>query len=146
MSEPKRMKPAELDLEDRDDEEPEAEVEEPEVLEWSEPDADWPHEWVTFAGDRLAVRKPTQQALAAYSLSASQFVSPQMQNDISGLFMVNHISPGSYLRVMGRFMDPDDESYDEAAVGELMKLIVELKTGEMEAENRAARRHLSSAK
>src|SRR5512139_3220403 len=89
-----------------DDDTPDEDTVEPEpgdnkpAEEWAEPDSDWPHEWIEFKGDKLAVRKPTQQAFAAYSLSASQFVNPQMQNDISGLFMMQHISPASYLRVM----------------------------------------------
>ena len=83
------------------------------------------------------------QALAAYSLSASQFVNPQLQNDISGLFMSRHMSPGTYLHVMDRFMSPDDPDYTEKTVGELMRLIVEMTTGEDKTANRAERRHPS---
>lgn len=108
---------------------------------WTEPDQDWAHEWIEFQGDKLAVRKPTTQALAAYSLSASQFIDGARQNDISGMFMDRHMALGSYMRVMDRFMSPDDPDYDETTVGELMKQIVELRTNELTPDNRAARRH-----
>lgn len=112
---------------------------------WVDPDKDWAHEWIEFEGDRLAVRKPTTQALAAYSLSASQFVAPQIQNDISGLFMARHMAQGSYLHVMDRFINGDDPDYDEKTVGALMRMIVELTTGPPEADNRAARRAAGKA-
>lgn len=115
------------------------EAEEP----WTDPATDWPHEWVEFEGEKLAVRAPTMQALAAYSLAMSQFVKPNIQNDVSGGFMVRHMSDGTYLHIMDRLGDPDDADYDEKTIGELMKLIVELTTGDQKAENRAERRHPS---
>jgi hypothetical protein len=112
---------------------------------WTEPNKKWPHQWVEFMGDRLAVRKPTMQALAAYSLSASRFVEPQVQNDISGLFIARHMSPDSYARVMDRFMNGDDPDYNEQSVGELMRMVVELTTNALpEKANRAQRRHPTS--
>lgn len=122
---------------------PDEEPAEPEAEEaWAEPDTDWPHEWIEFCGDRLAVRKPTQHALAAYSMSASKFVAVETQNNISGGFMYRHMSPASYDRVMDRFTDPDDPDYGEDSLGDLMQMIVKLRTDEMpEPANRAARRH-----
>lgn len=112
---------------------------------WTEPDTKWPHQWIEFEGDRLAVRKPTLQALAAYSLSASRFVDPQIQNDISGLFIARHMSPETYAHVMDRFLSPDDPDYTEESVGAIMRMVVELTTDAMPAEpNRAARRKSSS--
>lgn len=87
---------------------------------------EWAHEWIEFGGDRLSVRKPTQQALAAYSLAMSKFVPSQMRNDITGLFISRHMSPESYERVFSRLMDPDDTEYTVSTIGEVMKQIVEL--------------------
>jgi hypothetical protein len=106
---------------------------------WIEPTQDWPHQWIEFQGDRLAVRKPTTQAIAAYSLSLSRFVAPQIQNEISGLFMARHMSAETYARVMDRFMNGDDPDYNDKTVGELMRTIIELATKEM-PDNRASRR------
>lgn len=86
----------------------------------------WDHEWIDFNGDRLSVRRPTQQALAAYSLAMSHFVPAQTRNDITGLFIARHLSPSSYERVFSRLMDPDDTEYTVSSIGEMMKAIVEL--------------------
>ena len=89
---------------------------------------EWTHETVEFLGDTLQVRKPTQQAMAAFSLSTSKYVAAQMRNDMTGLFISRHLSPSSYERVFGRLMDPDDESYTVETIGNLMRAIVELTT------------------
>lgn len=90
----------------------------------------WTHEWIDFSGDRLSVRRPTQQALAAYSLAMSKFVPAQTRNDITGLFIARHLSPESYERVFSRLMDPDDADYTVASIGDIMKQIVELTLAE----------------
>lgn len=86
----------------------------------------WKHETLKFLDDVLEVRKPTAQALAAYSLASSKYVSNQIRNDMTGLFMVRHLSEASYERVFSRLMDPDDEKYTLDTIGELMRSIVEL--------------------
>jgi hypothetical protein len=79
-----------------------------------------------FKGDKLSVRIPTQQALAAFSLSTSKYVDSTVRNDMTGMFINRHLSPESYEQVFSRLMDPDDEDYTVESIGELMRSIVEL--------------------
>lgn len=89
-----------------------------------DPDADWKHDFLEFKGDRLGIRKPTQQALAGFSLASSKYVSMETKNDITGLFIANHLSPASYGRVFSRLMNPDDDEYTVETIGDLMRAIV----------------------
>lgn len=86
----------------------------------------WPHATITFKGDKLQVRKPTQQAMAAFSLGTSKFVSNQMRNDMTSLFIARHLSPQSYEQVFSRLMDPDDTEYTVDTIGQLMRAVVML--------------------
>jgi len=83
--------------------------------------------WVEleFHGDTLKVRPPTQQALAAFSLGTSKHVPAESRNNLTGLFVRNHLSPDSYEQVFSRLLDPDDSSYSIDSIGELMRLVVE---------------------
>lgn len=87
-------------------------------------EADWPHARLNFMGDELGIRKPTQQALAGFSLASSKYVRMETKNDITGLFIARHLSPVSYGRVFSRLMDPDDTAYTVDTIGELMKAVV----------------------
>lgn len=100
------------------------EVETPPV---DEVEPGWAHETLEFKGDTLEVRKPTQQALAAFSLATSKYVSPQTRNDMTGMFISRHMSPDSYDRVFSRLMDPDDADYTFETIGELMRGVVTLR-------------------
>lgn len=102
-------------------------VEETPVEAQPEADPAWPHATLEFCGDVLEVRKPTEQALAAYSLASSKYVSMEVRNDMTGLFIARHMSPESYSRVFSRLLDPDDEEYTIQSIGELMRAIVELR-------------------
>jgi hypothetical protein len=84
----------------------------------------WPYGTVEFKGDLLGIRLPTRQALAAFSLSSSKYVSLNVKNDLTGLFIARHLSPESYGRVFSRLMDPDEDDYDVETVGELFNVIV----------------------
>lgn len=84
----------------------------------------WPHQTIEFQGDTLHVRKPTPQALAAFSLATSKFVSDQMRNNMTGMFIQRHLSPDSYERVFSRLMDPDDTDYTIETIGQLMRAVV----------------------
>jgi hypothetical protein len=97
-------------------------------------DPDWEHDRINFAGDNLAVRAPTQQALAGFSLASSKYVSTEVKNDMTGLFIVEHIGPDSYGRVMQRLMDGDDTDYDSETLGLLMREIVLLTTNAVTTE------------
>lgn len=84
----------------------------------------WDHDFLTFNGDRLGIRVPTRQALAAFSLASGKYVDIGVKNDLTGLFIARHLSPESYGRVFSRLMDPDDEGYTVETVGELFNAIV----------------------
>jgi hypothetical protein len=91
-------------------------------------DPGWEHQRLDFAGDNLAVRAPTSQALAGFSLASSKYVPNDVKNDMTGLFIVEHLGPDSYGRVMRRLMDGDDPDYTTESVGLLMRDIVMLTT------------------
>jgi len=84
----------------------------------------WPYDFLEFKGDKLGIRLPTRQALAAFSLASSKYVSLGVKNDLTGLFIARHLSPESYGRVFSRLMDPDEADYDVDTVGELFNAIV----------------------
>lgn len=84
----------------------------------------WPHDMLEFKGDLLGIRLPARQALAAFSLASSKYVSLSVKNDLTGLFIARHLSPESYGRVFSRLMDPDEDDYDVDTVGELFNAIV----------------------
>ena len=84
----------------------------------------WPYDFLEFEGDKLGIRLPTRQALAAFSLASSKYVSVPVKNDLTGLFIARHLSPESYGRVFSRLMDPDDDAYTVDTVGELFNAIV----------------------
>ncbi|UXE04400.1 tail assembly chaperone [Mycobacterium phage Funsized] len=84
----------------------------------------WAHGTLEFKGDTLGIRLPTRQALAAFSLASSKYVSLPVKNDLTGLFIARHLSPESYGRVFSRLMDPDEDDYDVETVGELFNAIV----------------------
>lgn len=90
-----------------------------------DPGEEWEHEVIEFLGDTLHVRKPTQQALAAFSLASSKYVPTNVRTDMTGLFMVRHLSPESYNRVFERLMNPDDTEYTLETIGRLVGAITE---------------------
>lgn len=98
-------------------------------------DPDWKHERIEYQGDDLAVRKPKMCTLMAYQLNSSKYVSPEKQNNITGLLVDSHIGPESYDRIMQRFMDPDDPDYTTKSVAELMGLLVKMTMDEVNAES-----------
>ncbi|AGT13940.1 hypothetical protein PHELEMICH_26 [Mycobacterium phage Phelemich] len=84
----------------------------------------WDHDWLQFKGDKLGIRVPTRQALAAFSLASGKYVDIGVKNDLTGLFIARHLSPESYGRVFSRLMDPDEVDYTVDTVGELFNAIV----------------------
>jgi hypothetical protein len=95
---------------------------------------DWAFDMLEFKGDLLGIRLPARQALAAFSLASSKYVSLGVKNDLTGLFIARHLSPESYGRVFSRLMDPDETDYDVDTVGELFNAIV---TAAVEADKAA---------
>jgi hypothetical protein len=98
-------------------------------------DPDWEHERVEYKGDDLAVRKPTMQALAAFQLSSGKYISSEKQNNMTGLFVDQHLGPDSYDRIMQRLMNPDDADYTTKSVSEIMGIVVQLAIDEFKAAN-----------
>jgi hypothetical protein len=98
-------------------------------------DPDWEHERLEFYGDDLAVRVPTQQALAGFSLASSKYVPSDVKNDMTGLFLTEHLGPQTYGRIMQRLMDGDDPDYTVETIGQMMREIVMLGVN---AQNEAA--------
>ena len=92
----------------------------------SELDPGWTHDRLDFLGDNLAVRAPTQQALAGFSLASSKYVPTDVKNDMTGLFISEHLGADTYGRVMQRLMDPDDPDYTTETIGQVMREIVML--------------------
>jgi hypothetical protein len=84
----------------------------------------WDHDFLVFKEDKLGIRVPTRQALAAFSLASGKYVDIGVKNDLTGLFIARHLSPESYGRVFSRLMDPDETDYDVDTVGELFNAIV----------------------
>lgn len=95
---------------------------------------EWKYDWLEFKGDKLGIRLPTRQALAAFSLASSKYVAISVKNDLTGLFIAQHLSPESYGRVFSRLMNPDENDYDVETVGELFNAIV---TASIEADKAA---------
>lgn len=89
-------------------------------------DPGWEHQRLSFHGDNLAVRIPTQQALAGFSLASSKYVPTNVKNDMTGLFLTEHLGPETYGRIMQRLMDGDDPEYTAETIGEMMREIVML--------------------
>lgn len=83
----------------------------------------WEHQSIEFYGETLEVRKPTDQALAAFGLASGKYMPQELQNNIVGLFVKQHLSPASLERVYFRLLDPDDAEYTPATLGELMRTI-----------------------
>lgn len=97
-------------------------------------DPDWEHERIEFYGDDLAIRIPTQQALSAFQLSSSKYVSSEKQGNVSGMFVDRHLGPDTYDRVMERLMDPDDTEYTTSTVAELMGKLVSMSVEKIKAD------------
>lgn len=95
---------------------------------------EWTHDWLMFKGDRLGIRVPSQQALAAFALSSGKYVPIEVKNDLTSLFIARHLSPESYGRVFSRLMDPDDPEYNTDTVGDLFEAIVETTAEKAKAE------------
>lgn len=87
---------------------------------------EWPYQTVEYANETWEVRKPTSQALAGFSLATGKYVPAQVQQNMVGLFLVNHMSEAAYERVYVRLMDPDDPDFTPDSLGEIMTLVATL--------------------
>lgn len=98
----------------------------------------WEHDWLEFAGDKLAIRVPTPQAMSGLSSALSKYTPPATQSALHGLFMVRHLSQQSYERVYFRLFDPDDTGYDSNTMGELLGAILNTGVAAFEEATKAA--------
>jgi hypothetical protein len=102
-------------------------AEEASYLEWKRSqtvERDWVHETIEYEGDTLGIRVPTQAALTAFTLGTGEFTPDFTRQGMTSMFIQNHLSPRSYGHVFRRMMDPDD-AFDDAALGGLMRVLVE---------------------
>lgn len=99
----------------------------------------WMHDYLEFEGDKLEVRLPSEQALSAFSISVSRYMPAEVQNDMVGLFIANHLSVESYIHVFARMMNPDDTTYTKTTVGELMGLLSKTAVQQRKAAAEAAK-------
>lgn len=87
----------------------------------------WPHQTIEFEGEKWEVRKPKPQALAAFTLASSKYVPVEVQNDMVGLFIRNHMSDKSMRRAYERMFDPEDD-FTQETMGRLFARIATVGT------------------
>ncbi|MGW5147527.1 hypothetical protein [Rhodococcus koreensis] len=88
---------------------------------------EWTHDTVDFMDETWEVKAPQPKALAAFALASGKYINPNMQNNMVGLFIKNHLSEKSHERLYERMMDADDEFTQEHA-GLLMQKIATVGT------------------
>lgn len=96
---------------------------------------DWAHETIEYEGDVLGIRVPTQAALTAFTLGTGEFTPDFTRQSMTSMFIQNHLSPRSYGRVFSRMMAPDD-TFDDASLGGLMRVLVEEASKKILAESK----------
>ena len=117
--------------------EPEA-VSEPEPEpEWVDPDSDWPHQWLDFHGDRLAVRLPQAAQILGLQYAVKTGRSEEYLLERMNKFLTNQIAPASYERLLDRMQDPDG-GYGAGITWELINELSKLSSEQVQAETVAA--------
>ena len=117
--------------------EPEA-VSEPEPEpEWVDPDSDWPHQWLDFHGDRLAVRLPQAAQILGLQYAVKTGRSEEYLLERMNKFLTNQIAPASYERFLDRMQDPDG-GYGAGITWELINELSKLSSEQVQAETVAA--------
>jgi hypothetical protein len=97
---------------------------------------DWAHETIEYMGDTLGIRVPSQGALTAFTLGTGEFTPDLTRQSMTSMFVQNHLSPRSYGHVFRRMMTPGD-SFDDNALGGLMRVMVEESSKAILAEQKA---------
>lgn len=82
----------------------------------------WPHLTMEYAGQVLEVRKPDESALVAVSMTGTPGLSPQTQMRIFTKFLVNHLSPESFVTVVEAMTDPESGVNIQGLITALTKL------------------------
>lgn len=103
--------------------------------------AEWKYEWIDFEGDRLAFRVPRGAAVTGFSNSQSKYVSNRDRGDHVQLFLMLHLSPESFNRVIFRMMHPASD-YNLYTLARLVEAIltpgVKALEAELEADKQAS--------
>ena len=94
---------------------------------WTHPDG-WPHAWLDFHGDRIAIRIPSRAAFEG--LHYSQFAGDDAMDKAAGRFVARHVSDATFARLLDRMADPDDVEYvaSQSIVMELVGLLGKIGT------------------
>ncbi|WP_147404066.1 hypothetical protein [Nocardia panacis] len=87
----------------------------------------WRHQTVDLDGELIQVRKPSPMALQAFSMAASRHTPDDLRQEMTTLFVRNHISPLSYGRLLTRMMNPDG-NFTVEDFGRIFELIATLDT------------------
>lgn len=84
--------------------------------------APWPHLTMQYADLDLQVRKPDESALVAVSMTGTPGLAPQTQMRIFTKFLVNHLSPESFVIVVEAMTDPESGVNIQGLITALTKL------------------------
>lgn len=87
----------------------------------------WPHQTIEFFGEKLEVRKPTQQGMSGIAFALSKHTPPELQANLLPLFVRNHTSPASYARLLVRAVDPETD-FPPTVMGDLLNDIIKLRS------------------
>lgn len=82
----------------------------------------WPHLTIEHAGMTLQVRKPDESALIAISMTGTPGILPQTQMRIFTKFLMNHMSPDSFIQVIEAMTSPDSEVSIQSIIEKMTKL------------------------
>jgi hypothetical protein len=85
---------------------------------------DWQHDVIEYNGIKLGVRLPNQQALTGFTMSTGGLLPEMMRQNMASMFVHKHFSPQSYLYMMAKMMDPDDEVFTEDSFNEILELMM----------------------
>ncbi|MFA5711469.1 hypothetical protein [Mycolicibacterium sp.] len=87
-------------------------------------EGEWEHDWLDFHGDRLAFRVPKSAAIQGFVMAQSKYAPADLRGEAANLFLIKHLSPESFDRVLFRMSNPDDPAYSIKTVSELVEAIM----------------------
>lgn len=83
---------------------------------------EWPHLTIEHAGMTLQVRKPDESALIAISMTGTPGILPQTQMRIFTKFLMNHMSPDSFVQVIEAMTTPESGVSIQSIIEKMTKL------------------------
>lgn len=99
---------------------------------------EWEYQTIEYANETWQVRKPSPQALAGFMLATGKYVPNTVQQNMVGLFLVNHLSADSYERIYVRLLDPEDPDFTPDSLGEIMSMVATMPDEDEPAEDTEA--------